>query len=320
MLEQEEKPEVKIAFLDVGQGDSTVIVLPDRASAVVVDCSRSAATTIDYLEGEGVTRLEYLFVTHTDVDHIGGAASLVQNLVPSIGIANNYDTPRIVNKRRRTILRQLLQLSKKHGFTTCSPRSGWRWNFQDVVIDLLHPSDHNAKEAQLNDDPNNASMILKVSYGDQRVLLAADVEGQGWQWVLDRNTDLRAEVLKFPHHGAWYNSQDRFPPLNDVLQRIDPNLVVISVGTDNQYRHPSIETLQLLRSQLQRRCLCTEATPRCHDALRYEDGHCECAGTVEVVLGNATMHVSPSQTQHGKRIESFDTPQCREEEPSAQEG
>ncbi len=70
--------EVRVAFLDVGQGDSTVIVLPDQTTAIVVDCP-SKKVTIDYLEENGIVRLSHVFVSHSDSDHIGGMVDLYRS-------------------------------------------------------------------------------------------------------------------------------------------------------------------------------------------------------------------------------------------------
>jgi competence protein ComEC len=312
MPDHTDESEITVTFLDVRQSDSIVIILPDCNSAVVVDCSQSAAKTIDYLEEKGIGTLRYLFVTHTDFDHIGGAVELAQNFPPSGGIAYNHDTPRIVRGKRKIILRQLLQLSREQGFDTYSPRSGHKWDFQQVGIKALHPSDHNAKEAELKDDPNNASMILKVTFDNRRVLLAADVEGLGWKWVIERNTDLRADVFKFPHHGAWYDPSSQEPSLYEILNEVSPSLVIISVGTHNPYEHPADQTLKILREYPQMRFVCTQATQKCHSPLKNTSKDCPCAGTVEVVIGNDRMSVSPDPEEHLEIIKQFDTPQCNE--------
>jgi len=304
------EPEITVAFLDVGQGDSAVIILPDQSSAIVVDCFRDSVA-IDYLEGKSVNTLSYVFLTHTDIDHIGGVVGLLENFGQVDGIGYNHDTPKIVIGERRSILQRLVQLVRMRDLKVCSPRSGQSWTFQDVVVDVLHPDDLDAKEAELSGDTNNASVMLRATFAGRRVLLAADIEGRGWQWVVERNTDLRADVFKFPHHGAWYNASGQQPSLGKVLRQVNPGLVVISVGTHNRYSHPDLKTLELLRSYPQLRFVCTEATPKCHSSLKAEKRVCRCAGTVEVVIGNDRIEVTPDHAEHSEVMKRFDAPQCR---------
>lgn len=306
------EPEITVAFLDVGQGDSTVITLPDLSSAIVVDCFRDSVT-VDYLEKNGINTLSYVFLTHTDSDHIGGAVGLLENFGQVDGIGYNHDTPKIVEGNRRVILRGLLQLARRRGLEVCSPRSGQSWTFQGVVVNVLHPDDLDAKEAELYGDTNNASIMLRVIFAGQRVLLAADVEGRGWQWVIERGTNLRANIFKFPHHGAWYDTSGQYPSLHEVLRRVNPSLVVISLGTHNPYNHPHPNTLELLRSYPQLRFVCTEATSKCHSPLKTvrKKEACPCAGTVEMVIRNGRIEVTPDCATHSEVVKYFDTPQCK---------
>jgi len=305
-------PEITVAFLDVGQGDSTGITLPDFSSAIVVDCFRDSVT-VDYLERNGINTLSYVFLTHTDSDHIGGAVGLLENFGQVDGIGYNHDTPKIVEGNRRVILRGLLQLARRRGLEVCSPRSGQSWTFQGIVVNVLHPDDLDAKEAELHEDTNNASIMLMVTFAGRRVLLAADVEGWGWQWVVERDTDLRANVFKFPHHGAWYDASGQQPSLVEVLRRVKPSLVVISVGTHNPHNHPHPNTLELLHSCPQLRFVCTEATSKCHSPLKAvrKKEACPCAGTVEVVVSSDQIKVTPDHAKHLEVVKHFDTPRCK---------
>ncbi len=206
---------------------------------------------MEHLQERSITTLSYLFVTHTDDDHLGGAVTLLDNFVHfgEVGtVAYNHDTHRIASGKRRAALQRLVQLARLHDLQVHNPRAGDGWEIQDLIIDVLHPAALDLNDAQLRANPNNASIVLKLTYAAKSILLPADLQGLGWSWILQRKPDLRADILAFPHHGAWYAPTGSQPSLPDVLQHIEPNLVIISAGRNNRYGHPHPNTIQLLRS------------------------------------------------------------------------
>lgn len=309
-----ELEEITVAFLDVGQGDSTVLIPSNSSTAVVVDCP-SKGVTLEYLKQKKISNI-HVFVTHTDLDHMGGAAILVENTEQVETLAYNHDTFLIAEdrRRRRTILKHLVRLRDKRDIRTYSPHAGQSWEFQGIVIDAMHPADEDIKRTVSRGDTNNASVVLRASFAQRRVLLTADVEGDGWQWIIKRNTDLRADVLKFPHHGAWFDTTDQQFTLEKILQQINPTLVILSVGTGNSYDHPKLNTFKLLqfpRSKTQLRFLCTEATEKCYSVLKTTSQKAHpCAGTIEIVIGKDGIKVTPDPIRHLEVISPFDNPQC----------
>ena len=201
----------------------------------------------------------------------------------------------------------------------------------DVAISVQHPLSDDHLKAVSRGNPNDSSVVLRIEYAGTRILLGADVQQSGWQWMLNRDADLRADVFKFPHHGAWHEGE---PSLNEIMERVAPSVVIISVGTSNHYEHPSPETLRLLRTlQGSVRFMCTAATPRCHgkpeaiapqvralmppesqNGRSYKDSRsCPCAGHVTIRISRNGIEVSPTLEQHGRVIDLFETPQCRDE-------
>ena len=313
-------PEVTVAFIDVGQGDSTAIILPDKMSTIVIDCPSNAATS-EYFDKNNISGIDFAFLTHSDLDHIGGISDLLTNFAHhNTKLAYNHDSFKTLysdnqEKKRRLILRQLSKLVDLHGITTLSPRTGDSWKIQDLLIETLHPDDRDIKQLALSDDKNNASIVLRLTFAGKKVLLTGDIEGQGWKWIIDRSPDLQSDVLKFPHHGAWYNPKGDQPLLNDILRQISPDFTIISVGTKNQYGHPTMETFDQLR-KLSYRCrlVCTQATEKCDSKIKNQNSpHAvPCAGTIEVVINNkGQIEVNPEIKKHQKVIKDFDNPQCK---------
>ena len=327
-------PELSAIFLDVGQGDSTVVVLPD-GGGLLVDCpSEAAHAVVDQLEKAQVTILHLVVVSHSDLDHAGGIVDVIEGFQgQTVKVAFLPDRVRDPNQRRgnkyRHLLRNLGALVRRGVVSLYQPHAGEVIEFEGATVSILHPAEADRLDVLAEDNPNNNSITLRVDYAGASIILPADLERQGWQWMVDRGEDLKADVFKFPHHGSWYNGE---PSLSKILELVDPSVVVISVGSINNYGHPSNETLRLLRSHHGSvRFLCTQATNRCHGdpesissharallSQENQGGHsfrkqrfCPCAGTITVRLSDGDVMTSPSVAEHNRVIDLFANPQCR---------
>ena len=328
-------PELLSTFLDVGQGDSTLVVLPE-GGGVLVDCAAgSAPNVVDHLEQAQVTNLELLAITHSDLDHAGDCIDVIkgfqgQTLKLAFLPDRTLDSNRQANSKYRVLLRDMAAQLRR-GTEFWMPYAEKVIHFGDVAVSVLHPTPADHLEALAQGNRNDSSVVLRIDYEGARILLGADVQRQGWQWMVDRNEDLKADVFKFPHHGAWYDEE---PSLSQILDRVDPEVVVISVGSTNGYGHPSPETLRLLRSRQDRvRFVCTQVTSRCHgdpEAMATQVREllppesrgrhssqtrrsCPCAGNVMIRISSNGIEINPTPEQHSRVIDLFERPQCREE-------
>lgn len=210
-------PELKVAFLNVGQGDSTVITLPDGVTGIVVDCYKDAVKK--YLDKNGIVDLAYVFLTHSDYDHASQIVTLLRNF-PDATFLYSPDTLKLIENSNnvRTLLRRLNKLIIELGLRVESPKTDDSWQIQGVILDVLHPSTVDrfiALERHKYGDTNSVSTLLRVTFADKRVLLTGDLAEKGWEAVVKRGMDLKAEVLKFPHHGSFYET-----PGNHALSKL----------------------------------------------------------------------------------------------------
>lgn len=294
---------ITVAFLNVGQGDSTVIQLPDKKSAFVIDCPRKAVT-LSYLREHNLGQLAAVYISHSDSDHAGGIVDLVRNYgTVQTDLYFNHDTFR---DSKKLLLRKLRKAVDNQGISPSPLHQGAVHQHQTVQVNVLHPTYGELFSAAISDKPNDASALLRVTYGKWRVLLTADISAKGWRNVFQRNEQLDANILKFPHHGAW---EETVP---EMLTQVAPELVVLSVGTRNPYKHPNLETLQYLYNHNSNsRFVCTEATPQCHALLNASRGGQVCGGTIVVEIGGANgISITPSPSAHQAIIAAFDQPQC----------
>jgi competence protein ComEC len=242
---------IRLAFLDVGQGDTTIISIPDTQEAVVVDCI-DANSVITYLEREKIKHLRGILITHLHLDHFSGVVDLFNNLEENMNLICErllFHSPKITRKYldkirkdddshseempfserlRKDTLIELLKWAQQNRqrYNTLAKQPGMTLPMPDV-IELLHPWEVDVTDL-LASSLNDLSAVLKVKGVATSALLMGDLELVGWEVLKKQNLDLRSDVLKFPHHGAWKNDTPQ-----ELLDIVDPSVVVIS-GSGNQ--------------------------------------------------------------------------------------
>lgn len=216
---------LRIAFLDVGQGDATLLQVPE--GAVLVDEGPPEARVADQLRRLGVRRLELLVLTHPSRDNIGGAEEVVEGLdvgavlEPDLPFPNPYGASALARARTR-------------GIPVLVTRAGQVFRLGGLSLRVLWPDG----EASPADDPNDHATVLLASYGQVDALLPADAES-------NVTLGLRpppVELYKVGHHG----SEDA--GLTDLLTLLRPRIAVVSVGAGNDYGHPAPSTLAALEA------------------------------------------------------------------------
>lgn len=228
-----------VTFLDVGQGDATVVQCPDGTTIVVDGGNGPPATdygeavVIPYLLSAAETAVENVVMTHGDMDHRGGLPYVLQ----AVGADRVLGIP----PERDNGPSALVRLAGERAGAAVSLGAGQTLHsatFRDrpLSVEVVYPRSPGDVDA-LDGDANADSLVLLVRYGDFRALLTADIEAdvesflaqaveEGW-------ADISAHVLKTPHHGSDTSSTSRF------LAAVDPSTAVISVGARNRHGHPS---------------------------------------------------------------------------------
>lgn len=228
---------LEVHAIDVGQGDAIAVRTP-RGRWLLVDAGGAwrggdAAASIvwPYLRRLG-GRVVYLAMSHPHLDHIGGVATLVERAAPDTVWDGAYVSTSAVYDG-------VLRAVRRSGTAWRRVAAGDTVAIDGVLVRVLAPD--SAWLAGL-DDPNEASVVLRLDYGDVRILLTGDAEGGEEGWLVDRygGEGLRADVLKVGHHGSATSSTPRF------LDAVRPRVALVSVGAGNSYRHPSQEVLQAL--------------------------------------------------------------------------
>jgi competence protein ComEC len=220
-----EKKELTVTFLDVGQGDSEVIELPDRRT-IVVDTGRTGRETTAFLRFIGKKQIDALVLSHSHPDHSGG----LPYIFSAFTVGEVWDNGRILYPAglHMTALHRALKRGDKTEARDCS-------------ITVLHPyREFYTSSGDDYDGENDSSLVLSVAGRRMSVLLAGDVEDEAEEDMVHLGAALRSDVIKIPHHGGRSSAKDEF------LTLVSPSIAVISVGRDNTFGHPSPEALEKL--------------------------------------------------------------------------
>lgn len=224
------KDGIVVHFLDVGQGDSEFVELPN-GQCMLIDAGTadSGQTVTDYIKQCGYTKIDYLVATHPHADHIGGMSQVVEGF----DIGEIY-MPK-VSTATRTFEGLLEEISDK-GMTINTAKAGIEvYSDSELQMEFLAPVGTQYEEI------NNYSAVLKISYGSNSFLFTGDAEDISEEEMLDRDySSLSADVLKVGHHGSRYSSTI------DFLYAVKPEYAVISCGAGNSYGHPHSEVLDRL--------------------------------------------------------------------------
>jgi competence protein ComEC len=246
-----------VRFLDVGQGDATLIQDP-RGTALLFDGGPPEAHTVRLLRQAGVRRLALVVATHQSRDHQGGLADVLRR-VPATLLLENADGTRDPGFLR------LLAEAHRRGIRRVKAVAPMALKAGAFTVRVLSPPPR--PPGPPPDDPNPRGVVAIVSQGGFDLLLSADAESE----ALLPLALPRVEAMKVPHHG----SSD--PGLPEVLRRLSPQVAGIEVGQGNSYGHPAPSTLAALR----RAGVHTYRTDR--------------DGTVSLSVSGSGLHVSTSR-------------------------
>ena len=232
--------DLKVHFIDVGQGDATFIITPNN-STILIDGGGNLTSSFDvgentlipYILDRGFSSIDFVMISHFDYDHVGGILSLLENLeVKKIIISKQYEMTDNYEK--------FLEIVCNKNIDIILVGAGDKINIEkNLYFDILWPS----KDFITENAINNNAIVAKMVYGKFNMLFTGDIEEIAEKEIL-KNYDkkvLNAVVLKVAHHGSKTSSTEEF------LENVNPKIALIGVGKNNNFGHPSGEVLYRLQ-------------------------------------------------------------------------
>jgi competence protein ComEC len=229
-LDEDDGNNLLVNFIDVGQGDSTLIEFPNGETCLIDGGPRSSSEDlINFLKTRKIEKIDYLIGTHPHEDHIGGLPEVLKNF--------KVEKVYLPNKTANTVIfEDLLKEIEKNDLKIIVGKSGLNIADRDgIKFDIIAPNNENYPNT------NNYSIVTKIVYKDFSLLVTGDAERESELEMVERGYDLKSKVLKVGHHGSSTSSTSEF------LEKVNPDYSIISLGKDNSYGHPHKEVLERLK-------------------------------------------------------------------------
>lgn len=223
--------DLRAYFLDVGQGDSSVILFKDKVILIDAGEVEQGDRIVSDLEKLGVTRIDLLVATHPHSDHIGGMQKVLARF--PVGKVLDSGIP-----SSSSLYEHFLKTIGEKNIPYSVAEQGQKIDLDPSLgILVLSPP-----KEKIGDDINTNSIVLRITYGTVNLLYTGDATTAAEDVMEKAGYPLGAQVLKIGHHGSSDASSAAF------LNRVDPEVAVISLGKENDYGHPHKETLERLKT------------------------------------------------------------------------
>ncbi len=213
----------KIHFVDVGQGDCTLV--ESNGEYLLIDAGENGHETevLNYLRSTGIEKLDYIIATHQHSDHIGGIPEVLEEYE-----CDNIIMPRLTKAQTPTnsTYTAFLKAVQASEAKVISAKPGLSYALGGATFEILGPVTDDAE------DINSMSAVTKITYGENSFLITGDAETEEELEIIDNGADLDCDVLRAGHHGSSTSS------CKDFLNAVTPEICVISCGADNDYGHP----------------------------------------------------------------------------------
>lgn len=220
-----------IHFIDVDQGDSILVQVNNQNLLIDSGPSSAKEKLFNYLNSINVKTFNYIIATHPHEDHIGNMSSIINNFK-----VLNFYAPKATSNTKafETMVESLSRKSLKINVIKANINSMDLG--KNTKVEFFSPNN------STYDNMNNYSPIFKITYGQTSFLFTGDAEELIESEVINKNYNLKADLLKIGHHGSSTSTSKRF------FESINPKISVISVGENNTYNHPTEKVLSTINN------------------------------------------------------------------------
>jgi len=228
-------PTLKIYFIDVGQGDSTLIVTPKNKKILIDGGEGKTNVLFQYLLDRRINKIDYIIISHFDSDHCNGLIEIIEKMrVENIVMSKQ--------SKESEEYKKILEIIKQKNIKVSSVKAE-----DKIIIEKnLYTKILNPAEKFEFQDLNNNAIVAKLVYKNFSMLFTGDIEKAEENLAKKYKNELKSTVLKVAHHGSKTSTSEEF------LKYVEPQIALIGVGENNKFGHPNqitIEKLKNIRSQ-----------------------------------------------------------------------
>lgn len=222
---QQVSSDLTIHYIDVGQADSILIINKEYSMLIDAGNNEDGPLLVDYLKEQNITKIDYVVGTHPHEDHIGGLDDIINNIeVQEVYLPEAMTTTKTFEDVLDSIANNNLEITV--------PTIGETFALGEATLEVIYTGTGEK-------DLNEASIILKMTFGNYSYLFTGDTTEEVEKTILDK--DINIDILKVAHHGSKYSSCEEF------LKVATPTYAIISAGEGNSYGHPEQETIDRLK-------------------------------------------------------------------------
>ena len=218
--------------IDVGQGDSILIIQEDKTMLIDAGTRANGEEVLEYLKNLGITKIDVLVGTHPHDDHMGGMAEIIKNFEIGELYAPDNSNDDITTVWYQEFLDAIIEKNIKWNF----PKVGDEITLGNATAKILSP------EEEYYENINNYSIVLRVSYKTIDILLTGDAEEEIEEKLINSNFELASEVYKVAHHGSDTSNTEQF------MKEVNPKYAIISCKKGNTYKHPKQKVMNLFET------------------------------------------------------------------------
>jgi beta-lactamase superfamily II metal-dependent hydrolase len=227
---------LKVDFLDVGQGDSAFILTPENHQ-ILIDGGPDASVLkkLSFLMPFWDKNLDLVILTHPESDHMQGILYVLKRYKADYILWTGVKK----SAPEYTEWMNVLAKQKKLGAKIIIAEYGQEIKAGNVLIDTLHPFE-SVEGTDAKNSTNDTCVVSKLIFGKNSFIFMGDISSKAEKELVYEKLNLQSDVLKVAHHGSKYSTSELF------LSAVNPKFAVISVGAKNTYGHPTPEVLQRL--------------------------------------------------------------------------